>query len=299
MSRRPLVGLLYDPAVPIVLDAIGERVDFIEIVPDRLWHDFGVGERHRFRRSRSAIEELRRYAQGRPFVGHGIGLSLPSAAPLDERLLDEVVASHRALRYRWYSEHLGMLLTPDRSVREAEPGMGLPVLLDDETLETIGAKVRRLGEALGTQILLENSAMLSSAPGHDMSEPEFFNRLSRQAGCGMLLDLHNLYANTVNRGVSADDYLAELDPDIVMEIHLAGGDRSMDLHADSLSRPIPDDIWQWANAWAPRFRNLAAITYEYRESHHRRHGLGGIGHELELMHDLAAGIGEARETGMI
>ncbi|MGD9879669.1 MAG: DUF692 family multinuclear iron-containing protein [Reyranella sp.] len=298
MSRRPLVGLLYNPTVPIVLDAIGERVDFIEIVPDRLWHDLGIRARHRFRRSRSAVEELRRYAQGRPLVGHGVGMSLSSTMPLDEQLLDEVVASHRTLRYRWYSEHLGMLLAPDRGIVDARPGMGLPLALDDETLDLIGGKVRRLGAALGTRVLLENSAMFSAPLHHDMSEPEFFNRLYRLTGCGMLLDLHNLHVNTRDRGIAADDYLAQLDPDIVVEIHLAGGDQSIDPRADSLSRPMLDEAWQWASTWAPRFRNLVAITYEYRESHHRRRGLGGIGHELELMQALAAGIGEARATGM-
>lgn len=294
-----MVGLLYNPAVPIVLDAIGERVDFIEVVPDRLWHDFGVDTRHRFRRSSSAVEELRRYAQGRPLVGHGIGLSLSAAAPLDERLLDEVVASHRTLRYRWYSEHLEMFLKPDRRAPDVHAGIALPVVLDDELLDLIGGKVRRLGEALDTRILLENSTMLPTMLDRDMSEPEFFNRLYRQTGCGMLLDLHNLHASTRNLGVSADDYLAELDPDVVVEIHLASADRSVELPADSLSRPMLDEAWQWANTWAPRFHNLAAITYEYRESHHRRHGLGGIGHELELMHDLAAGIGQSRAIGMI
>lgn len=299
MSRRPLVGLLYNPAVPIVLDAIGERVDFVEVVPDRLWHDFGVNARHRFRRSSSAVEEVRRYAQGRPLVGHGVGLSLSSETPLDERLLDEVLVSHRMLRYRWYSEHLEMLLMPDRRAADVHAGIALPVVLDDELLELIGGKVRRLGEALGTRILLENGNVLPTVLDQDMSEPAFFNRLHRQTGCGMLLDLHNLRASTRNLGVSADEYLAELDPDIVVEIHLAGADRSIELPADSASRPMLDEPWQWANTWAPRFHNLAAITYEYRESHHRRQGLGGIGHELELMHDLAAGIGESRAIGTI
>lgn len=299
MSRRPLVGLLYNPAVPIVLDAIGDRVDFIEVVPDRLWHDFGVDARHRFRRSRSAVEDLRRYAQGRPLVGHGVGLSLSSATPLDEQLLDEVVASHRILKYRWYSEHLGMILAPTRALPDIQTGMGMPVVLDDETLELVGGKVRRLGEVLGIPILLENSPTLSAVLEQDMSEPAFFNRLHRQTGCGMLLDLHNLHASTLSLGISGDDYLAELDPNIVIEIHLPGIDQLIEFHSDSHSRPTPDEVWQWASAWAPRFRNLAAITYEYRESHHRRLGLGGIGRELELMRDLATRIGASRATRMI
>jgi uncharacterized protein (UPF0276 family) len=298
MSRQPLVGVLYNPDIPIVLDAIGERVDFVEIIPDRLWHDFGVGARRRFSRSRNAIAELQRYAQDRPLVGHGTGLSLPSAMPLDEQLLAEVVASHRTLNYRWYSEHLGLFATSGTGLRDAGTGMEPPVVLDDETLELVGGKVRRLAEALGTRILLENSAMPAGVLEQDMTEPEFFNRLCHRTGCGMLLDFHNLYANILNPGISADDYLAELDSDVIVEIHLAGADRSIDLQTDSLIRPASNEAWQCACAWAPRFRNLAAITYEYRESYHRRLGLGGIGHELELMRDLADRIGESRTTRM-
>ncbi|MFO1158690.1 MAG: DUF692 family protein [Reyranellaceae bacterium] len=296
MPDRPLVGLLYNPAIPIVLDAIGEHVDFVEVVPDRLWYDFGIGEKRRFSHSSAAVEELQRHVQDRAVIGHGIGLSLPSAMPIDEALLDEIVASHRTFEYRWYSEHLSMFLVPNRSIPNAQAGMGLPVVLDSETLDLVGAKVRHLGAALGTRILLENSTIFSAVPEQDMSEPAFFNRLHRETGCGMLLDLHNLYANTLNLDMSAEDYLAELDPDIVVEIHLAGGDLLKDFYTDSHSRPTPPAVWQWANDWAPRFRNLAAITYEYHESYHERLGLDGVARELELMHVLAGKVADARPT---
>jgi len=292
---RPLVGLLYNPAIPIVLDAVGARVDFVEVIPDRLWYDFGVGARQRFSHAHAAIDTLRHYARERVVVGHGIGLSLPSAVPLDEGLLDEVVASHRDLGYSWYSEHLSMFLVPDRSIPNAQAGMGLPVVLDEETLALVGAKVKRLGEALGTRILLENPTIFSAIPEPDMCEPVFFNRLHAETGCGMLLDLHNLFANTVNLGVSAEEYLSGLDPRIVVEIHLAGGDVLKGFHTDSHSRPTPAPVWTWAHEWAPRFPNLAAITFEYHESYHERLGVAGVALELELMHELAAKVAAARQ----
>jgi uncharacterized protein (UPF0276 family) len=283
----PLVGLLYNPAVPFVLDALGARVDFVEVIPDRLWYDFGVKATKRFSHAQVAIDELRRYASDRRVIGHGIGLSLPSAMPLDERLLDEVVASHRYLNYEWYSEHLSMFLVPDGSIPDAQAGMGLPVVLDDETLEIVGSKVRQLSQALDRRILLENTTIFSAIPEPDMTEPAFFNQLHAETGCGMLLDLHNLYANTVNLGISADDYLAEINPEIVIEIHLAGGDWLKGHYTDSHSGHTPSLVWEWAHKWAPRFPNLAAITFEYHESYHKRLGLTGIAEELELMHDLA------------
>jgi uncharacterized protein (UPF0276 family) len=291
---KPMVGLLYNSALPTVLDALGARVDFVEVIPDRLWYDFGVGAQGRFSHARAAVDELRRYAKDRAVIGHGIGLSLPSAMPLDEGLLEEVVASHRHLKYLWYSEHLSMFLVPDRSVPNAQAGMGLPVVLDKDTLALTGGKVRRLGQALGTRILLENSTIFSAIPEPDMTEPAFFNRLHAETGCGMLLDLHNLYANTLNLGISVDDYLSELDPRIVVELHLAGGDWLKGHYTDSHSRPTPAPVWAWAHEWAPRLANLAAITFEYHESYHKRLGLAGIAREIELMHELAAKVAQSR-----
>ena len=293
-STRPLVGLLYNPAIPLVLDAIGTRVDFVEVIPDRLWYDFGAGSPTRFSHSTAAIDELRRYAADRAVIGHGIGLSLPSAMPLDDELLEEVVDSHRDLSYQWYSEHLSMFLVPNRSVPNAQAGLGLPVALDEEVLTLVSEKVTVMQGALGTRMLLENPTVFSQIPDPDMSEPEFFNRLHERTGCGLLLDLHNLYANTINLGISAEEYLAALNPAIVGEIHLAGGDMLKGFHTDSHSRPTPQTVWDWAQEWAPRFPNLGAITFEYHESYHKRLGIEGVARELELMHDLAAKVGDAR-----
>lgn len=292
----PLVGLLYNPAIPRVLDALGTRVDFIEVIPDRLWYDFGVGNRHRFSHAQVAVDELRGYAEDYCVIGHGIGLSLPSAMPLDLALLDEVVASHRDLNYRWYSEHLSMFLVPGGSIPNAQAGMGLPVVLDEETLSIVSDKVRLLSDALDRPILLENSTIFSAVPEPDMSEPAFFNRLHRETGCGMLLDLHNLYANTLNLGIAAEDYLSEIDPHIVKEIHIAGGDWLKGHYTDSHSRTTPSEVWDWAYKWAPQFPNLAAITFEYHESYQKRIGLEGVAREIELMHDLARHIDSNRRA---
>lgn len=297
-GSAPMVGLLYNPAVPIVLDALGTRVDYVEVIPDRLWYDFGLEAKDRFSPARVAIDELRRYARDRAVIGHGIGLSLPSAMPLDLGLLDEVATSHRDLEYQWYSEHLSMFLVPNGSVPNTQAGMGLPVALTEETLEIVGGKVRQLWSALDRQILLENGTIFSAIPEAEMTEPAFFNRLNAETGCGMVLDLHNLYANTVNLGISAEDYLSEINPEIVREIHLAGGDWLKGHYTDSHSQRTPPPVWQWAYEWAPRFPNLAAITFEYHESYHKRLGLSGIAEEIEMMHDLSGAVATARSVAV-
>ncbi len=102
-----------------------------------------------------------------------------------------------------------------------------------------------------------------------------------------MLDLHNLYANTINLGISAHAYLQQLNPELVYEIHLAGGDRLHGFHTDSHSQLTPMKVWEWAYEWMPRFKNLRAITFEYHESYHYRFGINGISEELDRMHALA------------
>jgi uncharacterized protein (UPF0276 family) len=291
---KPSVGLLYNPAVPAVLDAAGTLVDHIEVIPDRLWYDFGIEAGRRFSHAHTAIEELSRYAERHSVIGHGIGLSLPSAMPLDEDLLGEVAASHRHFQYRWYSEHLSMFLAPGGSVPNAQAGMGLPVVHSSELIDILAEKLALLDKALGIPLALENGTIFSAVPYPEMSEPEFMNRLHARTGCKMLLDLHNLYANTRNLGWSAEDYLNALDPEIVIEVHIAGGDLLRGHYTDSHSRRTPDACWEWLDSWGPRFPNLAAITFEYHESYHRRIGLDGVIAELEAMRHAAESIARAR-----
>ena len=227
-------------------------------------------------------------------IGHGIGMSLPSAMPIDEPMLDEVAASHGVFGYRWYSEHLSMFLTPDGAIPNAQAGMGLPVVLDDETFEIVATKLRQLQAALGVPIALENGTIFSEIPDPDMTEPQFFNRLHAETGCGMVLDLHNLYANTRNLGWSADDYLSALDPSAIVEIHLAGGDMLRSHYTDSHSRRTPEAVLEWLRDWGPRFPRLAALTFEYHESYHLKIGMHGVIEELEQMHGVADAIAAVR-----
>ena len=287
---KPLVGLLYNPAIPGILDAIGTKVDHIEVVPDRLWFDNGLGSQDRFSLATDAIEQLKRYCDSWPIIGHGIGLSLPSAMPLDEGLLHQVAEIHRELGFIWYSEHLSMFLVPGRSVPNAQAGLGLPIIMNEEMIDIIAPKIQSMRNYLGIDLLLENPTVFSAIPDQQFSEPQFLSELNSAAGSGILLDLHNLYCNTVNLGISADSYLSQLDPDLVHEIHLAGGDLLHGFHTDSHSRLTPPEVWKWAYEWVPRFKNLRAITFEYHESYHYRFGIEGISEELDRMHALASAL---------
>jgi uncharacterized protein len=274
--------------VPGIVEAAGSLVEFVAVIPDRLWYDFGTGERGgRFQKTHASINTLRKQGRTRALVGHGIGLSLPSAIPIDEEMLVEITALNADLKFAWYSEHLSMFLMPHGSVPNAQAGLGLPVVYDEETFGIVRGKLGRLHDALTCPLLMENAAIFTPIPDMDMTEPEFLNRLWAEAGCGTLLDLHNIYVGWRNGGLDPREYLGQIDPDAVMEVHMAGGDELDGFYTDSHSRLTPPEVWEYANEFVPRYRRLRGVTFEFHESYFPRLGLAAIIGELERLHELA------------
>jgi uncharacterized protein (UPF0276 family) len=290
---RPLVGLLNNPVVPSVIRYAPDLVEYIDVIPDRLWYDFEHGEvrgGRRFHRVSGAIEELKECAKGRVLGGHGIGLSLPSAIPIDMAMVAEAAALARELNLQWYSEHLSMFLVSNGSVPNSQAGLGLPVAYDEETFAIVKSKLAILKRALDCDLLLENGAIFTPVPDPEMSEPEFLNRLYSELDCGTLLDLHNLYVGLLNGVLSPVEYLNQLNPDCVQEIHLAGGHELAGFYTDSHSGLTPREVWSWAYEFGPRFKNLRAIVFEFHESYFEKLGLEGITGELGQMHELAEAV---------
>jgi uncharacterized protein (UPF0276 family) len=124
----------------------------------------------------------------------------------------------------------------------------------------------------------------------DMTEPEFLNRLWVEEGCGTLLDLHNLYVSWRNGGIDPREYLSQINPDAVIEIHMAGGDELAGFYTDSHSRLTPQEVWDYAYEFVPSFRRLRGITFEFQELYFPRIGLDGILRELESLHELASRV---------
>lgn len=289
MRRRPLVGLLHNPAVPVVVAAAPSLVECLEVIPDRLWHDLGLGAgRDRFRLAEEPIALLRRTLGDRPLSGHGLGLSLPSDLPVDQAMLDTVARLHRRLGFAWYSEHLSVFLTPRGSVPGAQAGLGLPVTCGREMLDLLAPKLALLREAVGgVPLALENAANFAEVPFAEESEPAFLTRLHCGRHCDTLLDLHNLYVTERNGGTPAEAWLDALDPAAVTEIHLAGGDEMGGFYSDSHCGPTPEPVWALAQRWAPRLPNLRAIIFEFHETWFPEMGASGVIAELERMHALA------------
>jgi len=286
IGNRPLVGLLYSSAAPVVIEAAGSLVESLDIIPERLFYDLGATSEQRFHRVDGALHELRRHAAGRHTTGHGIGLSLPSDMPIDEPLLDVVADLSESLEFSWYSEHLSSFATMRGAVPNAQAGLGLPVPYDEDVLTMLAGKVEMVQQRLGMRVLLENPAVFTPVPGCEYREPAFLNELASRTGCGVLLDLHNLYTNERNNDVDGAEYLNEMELENVVEVHVAGGTELFGFYTDSHAALTPRPVWDLANEFLPQMPHLQSVVFEFHESSVERLGVAGIVGDIERIHEL-------------
>ena len=95
-----------------------------------------------------------------------------------------------------------------------------------------------------------------------MTDAQFLNALCERTGCGLLLDLHNVYVNARNHGFDPMDLLDGLDLTRVVEVHLGGGTEVDGVYLDAHSGPCPDEVWRMLDEILPRTPNLAGVVFE-------------------------------------
>jgi len=195
------------------------------------------------------IESLRR---DYPFSVHGVGLSLGTASGLDVEHLK---------RFRTLIERVEPFLVSDHLSWSIADGVYLgdllPLPYTEETLDIVTSNVDAAQDALGRQILVENPSRYLHFRHSTISEPEFLAELARRTGCGLLLDVNNVFVTCTNLDLDALSYLDALSESPVGEIHLAGHSRVqrgnaailIDDHASTVSSPV----WQLYERALERF----------------------------------------------
>lgn len=186
-------------------------------------------------RPRQILEAVRRRA---PVALHGVSLSIGSTDPLDEGYLARLKALVDWINPAIVSDHLCWTGVAGQNLHDL-----LPLPFTEEALRHIVARVQRVQAVLGRPILLENVSTYVTYQHSTMPEWEFLAAVARQAGCGILLDLNNLYVNAINHQFDPHDYLAQIPGELVGQFHLAGHERRDGFLFDTHSRPILDEVW--------------------------------------------------------
>jgi uncharacterized protein (UPF0276 family) len=141
-------------------------------------------------------------------------------------------------------------------------GITLPLPRDRESIGMLVPRIRAVRERVPVPFLLENNVYYFDIPACEMDEPTFLNTLCRESGCGLVLDLHNVYTNARNHGFDAAAMLAELELEHVGEIHVAGGMELDGFYLDAHSDTVPDPVWALLEWTLPRCPNLGGVTFE-------------------------------------
>lgn len=281
------VGVLYVPSLPRFLREHVDALDYMAIVPDRFWGDAGPGSGARYQEHGRQVELLDWVAERKPIVGHSVGLSIGSADLFDVEHVEQVARWQARYAYPWHSDHLSFNRLPGLDAHSDLAGLAAPVPYDREVLELIEERVRRVREIIPVPFLLENNVYYVDLPEQEMSEPEFLNALTARSGCGLLLDIHNVYVNAVNHGFSAAEFIGAVDLSRVVEVHIAGGSEMGGMYTDSHAGPVAGPVWELLDQVIAAAPNLCGITFEFEDGYLPALG-GGDGVLRELEHARAA-----------
>jgi len=200
-------------------------VSFLEVAPEN-WIGVGGALGRRFR----ALTERH------PFTLHGLSLSLGSPAPLDTGLVRQVGTLMREHGIQRYTEHLSYC-SDDGHLYDL-----MPIPFTAGAVAHTAARIREVQDILGTRIGVENVSYYG-APSPEMSELEFLNAVLEAADCDLLLDVNNVFVNSINHRYDAEAFLAGLPAARIVSLHVAGHfveaeDLRVDTHGDAVSDPV-------------------------------------------------------------
>ncbi len=197
----------------------------------------------------AALEKIRR---DYPLSLHGVGLSLGSADELDREHLRRLCELVHRYEPGLVSEHICWGAIGDIHWNDL-----LPLPYTQEALLHLVTRVLQVQDALGRELLLENVSSYLMFEDADMPEWTFVAELARRSGCGLLLDVNNVYVNSVNHAFDPMEYLRAIPADSVREIHLAGFTRKehlpVPLLIDTHDRPVAEEVWALYEAALRRF----------------------------------------------
>ena len=209
------------------LKSADDAVDFMEVAPEN-WINVGG----RFGR------QLREYTERYPLLCHGLSLSIAGPAELDWELLKNIKQFMRDHQVRCYSEHLSYC-SDDGHLYDL-----LPIPFTGDAVKFVANRIRQVQDFLEQPMAIENISYYA-APQQELSEIDFICAVLEEANCDLLLDVNNIYVNSINHGYDADEFLAALPGERIAYGHIAGHFvEAEDLLVDTHGADVIDPVWR-------------------------------------------------------
>ncbi|GAB5378674.1 MAG: DUF692 domain-containing protein [Aliiglaciecola sp.] len=229
MSQKKLAGVglgLRREMIDDLLPDIPKQVDFWEVAPEN-W--IPLGGKYQ--------QQLTEFTKQTNFVNHGLSLSIGSSDPLDINFLKDVKAFLDRHSVLYYSEHL--------SYCSGEGHMYdlMPIPFTKEAVSHVVDRIRQVQDIIERPLVLENVSYYA-APGQEMSELDFTVQVLEKSGCLMLLDVNNIYVNSINHKYDAQEFLRAMPSGKIVYGHIAGHyDEADDLKVDTHGADVIQPVW--------------------------------------------------------
>lgn len=245
MPPAPFAGYGLGLRKPHYADFLSHRVavDFVEVISENFMVDGG--------KPRQILRDVRAMY---PVALHGVSMSIGSADGLDGAYLQRLRALVDEIEPLFVSDHLCWTRIEGFNSHDL-----LPLPYTAEALDLVCANIDRAQDALGRTMLIENpSTYIDFAPA-DMTEWEFLDAMAARTGCGLLLDVNNVYVSACNHGFDAIAYLDGVPHDRVRQLHLAGHSQGKELLIDTHDTPVPASVWDLYAHVIPKLGPVATM----------------------------------------
>ncbi|NND18244.1 MAG: DUF692 domain-containing protein [Silicimonas sp.] len=226
------VGVGYKPQHFAAISDNARPVAWLEIHAENYMGDGG-----------RPLAQLRHLSERFPLSVHGVGLSIGGEGRLDRDHLERLRNLCAWLNPASFSEHLAWSTHETAFLNDL-----LPLPYTDETLTRVADHIEEVQETVGRRMLLENPSSYLAFAESTLAETDFLREVAKRTGCGLLLDVNNVFVSATNLGTDPISYINDFPLELVGEIHLGGHDEDEDDHGaplliDSHGREIADPVW--------------------------------------------------------
>ena len=247
-----------------------KEIQCLEIAPENYLHTGG-----------KLYRKFRELKEIYPIVAHGLSLSLGSLAPLKKDFLKDLKAFLREHNFPWMSDHLCY-----SSVLGHEFHDLLPLPFTAEAVAHVVPRIRQIQDYLEMPFAIENvsyyAAPVNPSAAPEMPEWEFLAEVAARADCSLLLDVNNIYVNSVNHGFDPIQYIRSIPLERVLHMHLAGHVEYQGFLLDNHGAAIIDPVWRLLEEAAKGVKPAAVII----ERDHRMPPLEDLVEEVKAAHDI-------------
>lgn len=222
------LGLRTDHYSDILTNKPSE-IDWFEVISENYMVDGG-----------KPLYHLDKVRSDYPIVMHGVSMSIAGDHPIDYNYLNQLKVLAERVEPEWISDHLAWTRGSAHNLHDL-----LPVPYTQESLDHVIERVERVQDYLGRNLVLENPSTYAAFNSSNIPEHEFLNTLCQRTGCGLLIDVNNVFVSCENHGWDAEGYISRIKPEHVWQHHLAGHTYSYagKIIIDTHDQPVRSEVW--------------------------------------------------------